>query len=168
MCWSKLFGGKQRVEEEVTEEEGNFLPEPKKFDYPVSSLNWTAIRKELQALGLGEMTDDMPDKDFFFTDEEGWERIFPELTYPAEYFADFERRDCDDYSKKASADSSFYYGLNCLQVWGNTPYGFHAFSMVRLSSGDWKLFEPNASFECAGELLGLKNKYGWEPIKWKP
>lgn len=156
-------------EEEEIEEESGFMPEPRESDYPVYRMTWADTRLLIGKLGLTAMMEgDDPDRHFFYTDEETWRKIIPYLTYPGEYYAWEERRDCDDYSKKASADSSFYYGLNCLQVWGNTPLGFHAFNMVLVLPDKWKLFEPNASFECAGELLDLKNEYGWEPVKWKP
>ena len=110
----------------------------------------------------------IPDKHFFYTDDASWELIQKSLTYPADYFVSVERKDCDDYSKKASADGSFYYGLNVLQAWGDSPEGFHAFNLVMVNLNSWRVFEPNAGFACAGKLMELANKDGWLVRKWKP
>jgi len=146
-------------------------PEPESLpsDYPVYKMTWKDIQSELTALGLElmEKSGNLPDTDFFYTDELSWSSLIHYLTYSADMYADFERRDCDDYSKKASADSSFLFGLNTIQVWGNTPYGYHAFDGVKTENG-WKIFEPNAGFPTAGELLNFENEYGWEPKKYKP
>lgn len=139
-------------------------PMPK---YPLFRKTWQDVKGNLDDLGLICMESSLPDYEFFYTDILSWQVIFKNLIYPAQYFAEIERKDCDDYSKKASADSSFYYGLNCLQVWGDTPEGYHAFNMIMIAPGIWRVFEPNAGFECAGELLLLDNKYGWKPKQWK-
>jgi hypothetical protein len=137
-------------------------------DIPVFVKSWEEVWTELANLGLVAMVAfrDMPDSYMYHTNLSNWETIFRYLTYSAEYYVS-GRCDCDDYSKKASADSSFYLGLNVIQDWGNTPLGYHAFNMVRTVEG-WKIFEPNAGFVCAGELMDIKNNYKWEPVKWKP
>ena len=144
-------------------------PEPLPSDYPVYETTWSAVNKELSDLGLKAMEnpEDIPDIHFYYTDEKNWATLISHLTYTGEIYAQFERRDCDDYSKKASADSSFLFGLNTIQVWGNTPFGYHAFDGVKTENG-WKIFEPNAGFPVAGELLNFENEYGWEPKKYKP
>ncbi len=135
-------------------------------EYPVYKKSWQEIRQSLEDLGLLWMENALPDTEFFYTDEFYWQEMFKNLIYPADHFAELERKDCDDYSKKASADSSFYYGLNCLQVWGDTPGGYHAFNMIK-GDDEWRIFEPNSGWECAGELLLIDNKYGWIPRQWK-
>jgi hypothetical protein len=112
------------------------------------------------------MDDNLPDVNFYYTDSADWKKIIPYLTYSAEYYAESERKDCDDYSKKASADASFYLGLNVIQAWGTMPDGYHAFNLVKTDTG-YMVFEPNAGWECAGELLELDNKYEWKADKWK-
>lgn len=146
----------------------SFMPEEEKSDFPVYTLPWAEVQTSLLSIGLMPMEAEMPDVSFFSTHEEYWRQLLKHLTYPSRYFPDRERKDCDDYSKKASADSSFYFGLDCLQVRGNTPIGYHAFNMVMVSPGKWKVFEPDAGKECAGQLLDLDNKFGWRAEKWKP
>ena len=113
----------------------DFMPEAKVSDFPVYRMAWSKVLTYLDRLGLSPMIDrnsGIPDAEFFYTDEKSWEQIIKTLTYPADFYVDQERKDCDDYSKKASADSSFYYGLNCLQVWGDSPEGYHAFNLVQV------------------------------------
>lgn len=136
-------------------------------DYPIFRMAWQDARKSLDDLGLVWMDTKLPDANFFYTNESSWQKIFKNLIYPATRFTEVERKDCDDYSKKASADSSFYYGLNCLQSWGDSPAGYHAFNMIMVAPYIWRIFEPNSGFECAGELLKLDNKYGWKAKDWK-
>jgi len=100
----------------------------------------------------------------------GVEDVYDVSTENGEFIAgDVAIKNCDDYSKWANADSSKRFRLNgCVQLWGNSPYGFHAFSGVITGPDTIRIFEPNASFPCAGELLMIPNVYGWEPTKWKP
>ena len=138
-------------------------------DYPVFVLPWSDVMKRLTELGLTPMTLDMPDVHMFYTDRPHWAQIMRHLIYSAEPYSKIERRDCDDYSKKASADSSFYFGLGCIQVWGDSPYGYHAYNLVFAGTKTVLIFEPNAGFEeVAGELMALDDKRGWHPRKWKP
>ncbi len=136
-------------------------------DYNIYSMNYSTVRDELTALGIICMDNNLPDINFYYTDISRWQEIIKYLTYSAEYYSQSERKDCDDYSKKASADSSFNFGLNTIQAWGHTPNEYHAFNLVKTLDG-YMIFEPNAGFECAGELMELNNKYGWSPDKWKP
>lgn len=151
----------------------DFMPADIPSDFPFYSLTWPEVVESLDALGLKRMDTDLPDKKYFSTDESTWLKLLPGLTYPGKYFAERERKDCDDYAKKASADSSFYYGLNCLQVWGHTPIGLHAFNLVLVGArhavpSQWRVFEPDATKQCSGKLLELNNTFGWKPEKWKP
>tara|TARA_Y100000310_G_scaffold276879_1_gene294330 strand:+ start:3638 stop:4174 length:537 start_codon:yes stop_codon:yes gene_type:complete len=155
---------------EIVEQE-SFMPNPEVSDFPVYGESWGDTRKSLEDLGMFPMTEDMPDKMFYYTDLSVWEQILISLTFSGDIFAEEERRDCDDYSKLASAVSGFVYGLNCVQAWGESPYGYHAYNMVKIPDGEgsaWRVFEPNAGFEVAGELFEFKNTYGWNAQKWKP
>ena len=136
---------------------------------PVLQMPWSQAAAVLAGLGIEPMVQpqDMPDVDVYYTTEKQWKMLIPSLAYPADkYIA--SQTDCDDYSKKASADSSWHFGLNCIQAWGDTPYGYHAFNLVFISGIEVRIFEPNAGFECAGELMRLDNDYGWTPRRWKP
>jgi len=174
-CWlAKRFGP---CDVAVTEKEedvigqADFMPTEMADSYPVFTASWSDIKKELTALGLKPMEhdEDVPDDFFYYTDEESWAKILPSLTYSPKYFPQVQRKDCDDYSKKASADSSFYFGFNCIQDWGYTPPGYHAFNLVKFGLGQkqWKIFEPNEGYECSGQLLPLNNTFGWVSRKWK-
>jgi len=154
-----------------TTEGMDFMPPVRASLSPVYTLPWSEVFAMLTELRLVPMVaaGDLPDAQFYFTTLANWRHLVKYLTYPAEFYAQQERLDCDDYSKKASADSSFYYGLNCLQVWGDTPDGmYHAFNMVLAYPREWRIFEPNAIYPHAGALLKLRNKYGWIARKWKP
>ncbi|MAH46913.1 hypothetical protein CMI37_13870 [Candidatus Pacearchaeota archaeon] len=145
-----------------------FVPPEKDSDYPVYELPWATVLGLLEDMGLTRITNELPDRAFYYTDEDTWNELLPNLVYPPEYYAEQERRDCDDYSKKASADSSFFYGLNCLQVWGDSEAGYHAFNMVMVLRNEWRLFEPNSSFPVAGKLMLPTNEHGWRARKWMP
>jgi len=154
MCFSKLFKKKEE------------LP----ADYPVYQIRWEDLKTVMDSYNLELMLKDQfkPDSYIYFTGRLDWDKLLPYLTYSAELYAEVERRDCDDYSKKASADAAWLFGLGCIQVWGDTPYGRHAFNLVITSPTTVKIFEPNAGFECAGELMDLENEYGWKADSWKP
>ena len=157
----KALGGCSQVEEKPS-----FLTE----DYPVLETTWAEVIVSLSKTGLTAMiaTSDIPDYSFFYTDAGHWKKIIKHLTYPAIFYQQEERKDCDDYSKKASADSSFYFGLNCLQAWGDSALGYHAYNLLMVAPDAWKVFEPNGSFDVSGKLLDLDNRQGWIPRKWKP
>jgi len=144
--------------------------EPKKpTDYKVFSMHWEDLVSLLTENGLEIMlkANFEPDYDIYYSDEEGWASIVPFLTYSAEYFAESERKDCDDYSKKAAADAGFDFGLYGVQAWGDSPYGRHAFDLAITSPTTFKLWEPNAGFvEVAGGLFE-QGEYGWRARSWK-
>jgi len=144
-------------------------------EYKVYSIPYSDLANYLQGNGLINMvkSEYHPDNRVYFTSKEGWISLIPYLTFSAEVYADSERRDCDDYSKKASAEGAFKFGLEVIQVWGDTPLGPHAFNLViyldETDNFGCSLFEPNAGFECAGELLVFNNNsYGWIAKSWKP
>ncbi|MBU0778210.1 hypothetical protein KKH23_05965 [Patescibacteria group bacterium] len=152
MCWN-LF--KKKTE--------------KPIEYVVHEMSWEDLVKLLGDNGLELMLKPKfkPDYNVYFTDEAGWSKIIPYLTYSAEVYVEWERRDCDDYSKKASADAGFNYGLFCAQAWGNCRYGVHAFNLVVTSPTTFKLFEPNAIFdEVAGRLIE-QGEESWQAKNWK-
>ncbi|MBW2560825.1 MAG: hypothetical protein JRE40_08220, partial [Deltaproteobacteria bacterium] len=96
------------------------------------------------------------------------------LTFSGEhYIYTPESPDCDDYAKKASVEAAFQFHLSCLECWGETPYkseknptGRHAFSLVRIGKKSYRIFEPNAAFEEAGELFKF-GEHGYVPDAWR-
>jgi len=143
---------------------------PAPFTFPVYYMHWDTLKALLESKGLRCQIEDgdKPDNYHYYTDLASWTVLFKDLIFLAENYALYERRDCDDYAKKASAEAAWKHGLGCLQVYGNTPDGRHAFGLVVVSETDVRIFDPNSVFECAGELLELNNKYGWAPDCWKP
>jgi len=122
--------------------------------YNTFDVAWFNIVNELKELGIECMlkVKHVPDALIRFTDEEGWRAIVPFLTFPGEYYVEGVS-DCDDYARWATADSSKKFKINgCLECWGKIPEP-HAFNLVRIAPGEYRLFEPNAAFAWAGELF---------------
>jgi len=138
-------------------------------DYPILTMKWVDLKTNLGNWGLELMLKDkfVPDATISYTYEKVWATIIPYLTYPADlYIAELDV-DCDDYSKWASANSSKDFRLSgCLQCWGDTPLGFHAFNLVITGDNTFKLFESNAGFEFAGKLFNAGDN-GYLPSSWK-
>jgi len=138
-------------------------------DVPKLETTWEEVKAELASLGLTLMLKDgcLPDTKIFHTNEAALILMVPFLTYPADYYVAELEIDCDDYSKWASADSSRIFKLSgALQIWGHMPLGYHAFSGMRIAPVKYKLWEPNAGFECAGELFDF-SEHEYTPDKWK-
>ena len=142
----------------------------------IIAVPWHSIISELTELGLELMLKDkfQPDKYTYHVDEEDWRKVVPYLTFSGEYYVYTpEAPDCDDYAKKASAEASFQFHLSCFECWGDSPYispdnptGRHAFSLVRVGAKDYRIFEPNAAFEEAGELFKF-GEHEYKPDAWR-
>ncbi|GAI73166.1 unnamed protein product, partial [marine sediment metagenome] len=91
---------------------------------------WDDLVTELADLGLELMLKPgfKPDALVPYTNRESYAKMVPFLTYPADEYV-VHGCDCDNYAKKASADAAFRYKVEgCLQVWGDTPLGYHAWA----------------------------------------
>ena len=136
--------------------------------YPTFDIKWTDLKLELEALGVECMLkpQHIPDALVRHTDEASWAKIMPYLVYPADlYVADIA--DCDDYARWATADSSRLFQLNgCLECWGDSSWGYHAYSLVRVGPGEYQLSEPNAGAPWAGELMKFGAE-GYLPKCWR-
>ena len=136
--------------------------------YPVYQIGWDELATNLKGLGLELMlkAEFMPDRLVKYTGEKAWAEIIPFLIYPADDYV-AEVADCDDYSRWAAADASRIFKLNgCLQCWGDTPSGRHAWGLVITGPKSYLLFEPNAGFPYAGKLFA-EGDNGYEPKYWK-
>jgi len=109
---------------------------------------------------------------YFPTSIADWRTIVPFVTLSAELYAEQERKDCDNYSQRSASECSWRFGVSGLQVWGDSPYGYHAYNLALVrSNGEWlrsHVWEPNAGFEVAGELLTMDNADGWHARSWMP
>ena len=147
-------------------EEKPALPSFETFPVKVS-----AVKEMLESHGIECMLKDkyvLADYDFHYIKEEDWLIALPYLTYPANFYVAELDIDCDDYSRWGSSDCSKLFKVNAnLQCWGDTPYGYHAFSLALTGANSFKIFEPNAGFPCAGQLMNKDNEYGWLPKSWK-
>ena len=135
----------------------------------ITSVAWETVVAELGELGLELINKDKfrPDSRIYHVDEEDWRQVIPYLTFSGEYYVYTpEAPDCDDYAKRASVEAAFEFHLSCLECWGGTPYGRHAFGLVRVGTEDYRIFEPNAAFEEAGELFRF-DEYGYVPDCWR-
>jgi len=134
---------------------------------------WATIIQELAHLGIECQLKDnyaYPDMQVHTTDEEGWNKIVPFLTYSGQLYV-AEDADCEDYARWASSDASKIFRLgSCLQCWGNVSNsqanGSHAWNMVRVGEGDWRLFDANAGFDCSGSLFKI-GENGYHCGSWK-
>lgn len=166
MCWlSKLF----KPERPPTLEAYDNWVRQQVGEVPRYETSWGEVKVELQNLGLRCMIkdEDIPDFKMFHTDETTLTKMIPFLTYPADYYVAFLEIDCDDYADWASADASRIFKISGVRkVWGWMPLGYHAWSISRIAPMRYKLFEPNAGFDCAGELFNF-GYFGYNPNKWK-
>lgn len=166
MCWlSKLF--KSGLEKPPSLEEYDNWVRQQVGDVPRYETTWEQVKAELSVLGLKCMISDAPDVKVFYTDEATLAKMIPFLTYPADYYIAELEIDCDDYSMWAASDARRIFKTNGIyQAWGWMPLGYHAFSVAKIGPSQYKLWEPNAGFECAGELFNFgENEYN--PDKWK-
>lgn len=136
-------------------------------NYNVYSATFAKVRDELSELGLACLDNELPDIDYFYTDLKGWESIIPYLTYRPKNFIPSERNDCDNVAMQAEADSSSKFGLLALRSWGWRNTTYHAFNIVKIFPGGYRLFEPNGGFSESGKLFNLDNEYGYKAEKWK-
>jgi len=146
-------------------------------DYPIYKMRYSEQITELEELGL-EMqvkTQFRPDTWVYYTDEEGWNKIIPFLTFPADLYVaeggDEGGADCDGYAKYASAKAEMIFKLanGCIQTWGQMPLGRHAWNLVTIHTDNGRIrkqFEPNAGFEYAGELFSIGD-HVYQPDSWK-
>lgn len=136
--------------------------------YPVFEIGWFGLITELRDLGVELMLklDHVPDNTVKHTDEESWAKIMPFLVYPADYYVE-QVADCDDYARWATADSSRLFKLNgCLECWGDSQWGYHAYSLIRVAPGEYRISEPNAGAPWAGDLLKF-GQHGYNPKFWR-
>jgi hypothetical protein len=136
-------------------------------EVPRQEMTWQDMIGMLASHGLTSMVSDMPDYKIRFTDEATLAKMAPFLTYPADYYvAEFEIN-CDDYARWAAADARRIFQVQGIyEVWGWTPYGYHAWSLGITDFDKFRLFEPNAGFPFAGELFAA-GENGFIPEKWK-
>ncbi len=152
------------LKQEVEKLRGPELPS----DLASYDIGWHDLKAELEALGVQCMlkAEHVPDSFVWHTDEENWARIMPFLVYPADLYVEGVA-DCDDYARWAAADSSKLFKLNgCLECWGDSPWGYHAYSLVRVAPGEYRISEPNAGAPWAGELLRF-GSHGYRPLFWR-
>lgn len=157
----------EQLESEVARLKERYEPELP-AGYPLFDVSWNDLVAELEALGLPCMLKPghMPDSLVRHTDEESWARIMPFLVYPADYYVEGVA-DCDDYARWAAADSSKLFKLNgCLECWGDSQWGYHAFSLIRVAPNEYRISEPNAGAPWAGELL-KPGEQGYNPRFWR-
>jgi len=124
--------------------------------FPVRTMKYSDLIMELRQRGVDWMCKALyiPDFKIRYTNLESWKIIAPYLVSPADKYIE-EFCDCDDYAKRASAISSFDFGLNgCLECYGTIPDS-HAFNLL-VSLEDFFLMEPNAGFSIAGEVFPFR------------
>ena len=167
MCWLSDLLKPKPIEPPTLEAYDNYVRQ-QVGTVPILWIKFQELKVNLAELGLEcRMRDDyQPDTWVAYTNEESWAKIIPFLTYSASYYV-AEGADCDDYARWAAVDASRIFKLNgCLEGWGLMPQGGHAWGLVMTSPKGYKLFEPNAGFEYAGELFANKdNEYNtksWE------
>jgi len=137
-------------------------------NYPTFDITWSELKSELGVLGIQCMlkSEHIADDFIRHTDKENWTKIMPFLVYSADYYVSGVA-DCDDYSRWAAADSSRLFKLNgCLECWGESKWGYHAYNLIRIAPNEYRISEPNAGAPWAGELL----KFGEEsylPQYWR-
>jgi hypothetical protein len=165
MCWlTELLTGKKSLptlrayDDWVRAQVGNISRQ---------EMHWQDMVDMLASHGLTLMLSDQPDYKVRFTNEETLARMVPFLTYPADYYVAELEINCDDYARWAAADARRIFRIQGVyEVWGNTPYGYHAWSLGMIDFDSFKLFEPNAGFLFAGELFNPGDN-GFVPEKWK-
>ena len=134
---------------------------------PRQEMLWQDLVDMLASHGLTAMLSHPPDYKIRFTSEEMLARAVPFLTYPADYYVAELEINCADYARWAAADARRIFRIQGVyEVWGNTPYGYHAWSLGIIDFDKYKLFEPNAGFPFAGELFAT-DENGFIPEKWK-
>ena len=136
-------------------------------EIPRQKMKWCELVAMLKAHNVEPMLSYPPDYNIHFTNEETLDKIVPFLTYPADFYIRELEIDCDDYARWAAADARRIFHIQGVyEVWGNTPLGYHAWSLGIIAPDSFKMFEPNAGFEFAGVLFEAgDNKY--LPEKWK-
>ncbi len=141
---------------------------PKPTDYPYYEESWSQFTASLSELGLELMLKPQfaPDYKVSYTNKDSWAKIVPYLVFPADLYVE-EDADCDDYSKAASVKSSMVFKRNgCVQCWGDTPLGRHAFGLVKTGEKSFMLFEPNGGFPFAGTLF-KNGEHQYQALSWK-
>jgi hypothetical protein len=159
----------------IEPDEAFIMPEELESSYPVYAVPWKQICEELADLGLTEMEEysDRPDNVFYHTDEEALRKMLPFITFERKPFPQTERKDCDEYTAKSSADLRFRFGIMGLRIhgWykssGMKEEELHAFCGSRTQYGKWLFWEPNRGLPASGLLFGMKNGLGYRPIRWK-
>ncbi len=109
--------------------------------------NWWRQIAQTQYPTLTEI--ELPDSTLYTTSLEGLQTILKrDWTNRIKYIA--EKFDCDDFAHMLSERLNYYYGLtSVMEVWGDTPAGYHAFCVVVLKDGDnyvCRLIEPQSDW----------------------
>ena len=166
MCWlSELFGS--GVKKPPTLRECDDWVRTQVGDIPRQEMLWQGLVSMLASHGLTAMLSYPPDYKIRFTNEETLAKMVPFLTYPADYYIAELEINCDDYARWAAADARRIFRIQGVyEVWGWTPYGYHAWSLGIIDFDKYQLFEPNAGFPFAGELFAA-GENGFIPEKWK-
>ena len=165
MCWlTELLTGKKPP---PTLREYDDWVRAQVGDVPRQEMPWQDLVKMLSGHGIEAMLPHPPDYKIRFANEETLAKIVPFLTYPADYYVAELEINCDDYARWAAADARRIFRIQGVyEVWGNTPYGYHAWSLGIIDFDKFRLFEPNAGFPFAGELFAA-GENGFIPEKWK-
>jgi len=137
-------------------------------DIPRYQTTWGQVKAELDALGLECMIkNDAPDFYVYHTDEVSLARMAPYLTYPADYYTQELDIDCDDYAMWSASDARRIFKVNGIyQCFGDMPDGYHAFPLAKVGVGEYKIWDSNAGFLCAGKPFNFGD-YDYQPRKWK-
>jgi hypothetical protein len=154
MCWLSDLLGKLKPKPEIRS---------------VMSVPLAAVKAELEELGIEYMMKDkyVADHLLYHTDEAVWQEIVPLISRRGYHYAGApEVPDCDDYAKRASVEAAFRFHLDCFEAWGDSPYGRHAFNLVRVGEKEYRIFEPNKAFREAGRLMKL-GESGYKPDSWR-
>ena len=168
--FTELLNAKRRVKEleaEVAKLKEQYEPELP-TGYPTFDISWFDLVAELEELGVKLMLkpEYVPDSAVRHTDEVSWALIAPHLVYPADYYVEGVV-DCDDYARWASTDSSKLFKMNgCLECWGDSKWGYHAYGLVRVAPKEYRVFESNAGAPYAGQLMKF-GENGYMPKSWK-
>jgi len=130
---------------------------PKGIEIPKPEIEYLStssvtLVKQLDGLGLQLMHPCLLDAGdlYWFTKLEHWQRVFQYIDdavdYLSEEFPMFgyikARRDCEDYAILHKGLVSAFFGLNAYGVvTGSTPFGYHAFNLLKTDRG-FRLWEP--------------------------
>ena len=137
--------------------------------YAKYQMSWNELCTLMDSYGITKQVKDafLPDFDVFYTDANSWVTIMPWVQIVSGAYKP-TKFDCDDFARKCVADTAFYFGLNgCVNLWGRTPLGQHAFVGLPISKQELLICEPNKGFNFSGKLF-KPTENGYFPTSWKP